>query len=104
MCFALLLDWNKTPPSSAYVIAEFENPEKGTAPYLTEKPVAELEVKPILRSPIYSCVVNNSRYNVTVKIYSDSSKQTLVGKHDQQLEFKLPTKMLRDLNLKECGG
>ncbi len=102
--FALHLEWNKSPPPGAYLVTEFENTSNVAAPHLVETTVALLDTKPMLRSPIYSCIINNRRYNVIVKVYSDSSKQDLIATHSQELEFRLPRNIFRQLNLKECGG
>jgi hypothetical protein len=102
--FGLTLDWVRRPPAEAVVVAEFENTEDGTKPYIVEQAVNLVDSPFVLKSPKYPCVVNNSRYNVTIRIFSDASKSVLLGTHEQQILFGLPIRHLKALKLRECGA
>jgi len=104
MYLGLVLQWVKQPPTGAMVVAEFENTENGAAPYLVEQPVNVAEATLTLRSPLYPCVLNNSHYNVTVKVFSDAAKTQQIGTHEQQIQFALPKRQLKTLKLRECGA
>lgn len=80
---------NTLEPSNFMVIS-YQNPS-AAKPYIEESLVSELESSAvvsnattyILRSPFVQGVKPHTNYQITIKLYSDSSKTELLATHEQ---------------------
>jgi len=92
----------KKLPAGAVIVAEFPNPADAAHPLEASLTPKAGEEKLSLRSDPVECIVNNSDYTITVKLYTDASRKKLLGTHVQPLALKVPPPAIKELALKEC--
>jgi hypothetical protein len=73
-----------------YVVAEFENPEKGFPPLRSESVVEPGTLEFLVQSPRLTVLSNDARYSVRLTLYWDAAHTRLLGRHRQEVLFSLP--------------
>jgi uncharacterized protein YceK len=89
--YGVTLVTTKDLPQNAYAVVEFPNPANKTQPFITEGSFEEIKNSTpskypnmlILKSPVVHGVTQHTNYLVTLSIYSNSSKKSLVARHQQ---------------------
>lgn len=102
--FVITLEWRKRVSNDAVVDVEFLNTQDPSKPYITSHKVDTLEDRFNVQSPAYPCLLNNSAYIATAKIYSDATRSTLLSEHAQFISFGVPARLFRQLRLRDCRG
>lgn len=72
-------------PVGSYIVVEYENPAGGV-PLLSSHRVQGDEVEFSLKSPPIRGLRANSNYLVTVYLYANEDRNTLLGKHKQRVQ------------------
>ncbi len=78
-------------PENSYAVIEFQNPANATQPLVTESSIEEIKNASsskykdifVLKSPPVFGITQNTNYQVSVSIYSDSTKTHLITTHKQ---------------------
>jgi len=95
--------WVKAPPAQAVLVAEFTN-DRRPARLTTEVPVAPIDKTFVLKSPLFGCVVNNSQYIVTITLFADQTKSTVLGTHRQAVGFAATPNIIQQMKLRQCDA
>ena len=81
---------NRVMDKPVYVVALFENPEKGAPPLRAEVTIEPGNLEFQIKSPRLTVLTNNTLYSVNLSLYSDNDHTQLSGVHRQQFVFSVP--------------
>lgn len=81
----------KPLPEDVHLVVEFENPANKNQPVTVEGTYEEIKHLVnsthdkilVLKSPEVTGIVPHTNYTITLKVYSDASKQLLITQHQQ---------------------
>lgn len=100
--YAMNFEFIKEPPSGYHLKFLFENPHKKQPPLTGTRRFEVKGERILVQSELLECIRNDSRYLVTVEIYTDESETDLVNRHKQKIEFSLPQTVMASAGLTEC--
>jgi hypothetical protein len=81
---------NRLMDNPVYVVALFENPEKGAPPLRADVTIEPGNLEFQVKSPRLTMLTNNRLYAVSLSLYSDGAYTQLLGVHRQQFLFSVP--------------
>jgi hypothetical protein len=85
----------KSFAGAMFVVALFDNPEDPHTPLRAETIIEPGTKEVQLQSPSFHAIDNDKRYTVHLMLYSEAEHVHLIGTHDQEVLFSVPTSVVQ---------